>query len=132
MLVVGCQKKDEKTSNTNSGKQCYLMLQGKDSLQFSYSTLNNEVEGNLFISGSQKQNSEGKITGNVVGDTLKLIYDFKQGEEAGKREVILLKDNGNLIMAAGVMSEVNGITLFDDPKGLDFNKSLLFQSVDCK
>ncbi len=114
-----------------SGKQCYLGVEGRDSVSLEIETNNNSFKGYLFYNRFESDSSIGEIQGTISGDTVKGVYTFmSEGMISVMDKYFLVKD-GQLLEGFGELTQVNETTMaFTNPKDLVYDGFKL-KETDC-
>lgn len=114
--------------------ECYQGVLGKDTI-----TMNLELKGNEVTSGQlrynffEKDDNQGKLTGLIVGDTLKAAYTFMSEGAATVREVAFLKKGKNYLEGYGeVVDDNHGNVSFKDTRTLKFDSTHVLKKNNCQ
>lgn len=121
----------ETVENIVSGKQCFLGVEGRDSVFLEMETNNNSFQGYLFYNRFESDSSIGEIQGTISGDTVKGVYTFmSEGMISVMDKYFLVKD-GQLLEGFGELTQVNETTMaFTNPKDLVYDGFKL-KETDC-
>ncbi|EIJ40283.1 MULTISPECIES: hypothetical protein [Galbibacter] len=112
--------------------ECYLFVQGKDSIKLSIEKSEDVVTGSLAYKFYEKDKSFGTINGKLNGDILKADYTFQAEGTTSTREVIFMKDGDKFIPGYGETIDKDGKFVFKDNTKLDFNTTQALIKVDCE
>lgn len=150
ILVVACNPKstDQSTNGTkespgdavNNDKpasqgnetECFRYFGNKDSVYLQLSEVYGMMTGMLLIKNDQKDKNLGTLQGKMIGDILLAEYSFKSEGKVSVRQVAFRKKGDDYIEGFGDVQDVNGKTLFKDPKTLKFDESRVYAKVPCK
>jgi hypothetical protein len=109
---------------------CYLLLQGKDSVLMQVVVENQSAAGQLFYRFFEKDKSGGKLFGNLRGDTLIADYKFIAEGTESEREVAFLMKGDTLYEGFGEQQDAEGRMVFKDLKTLRFDGKPMLKT-DC-
>ena len=109
---------------------CYLLLQGKDSILMQVVVENNSAAGQLYYRFFEKDKSGGKLFGNLRGDTLVADYKFIAEGTESEREVAFLMRGDTLYEGFGEQQDAEGRMVFKDLKALRFEGKPMLKT-DC-
>lgn len=112
--------------------ECFLFVQGKDSIKLSIEKSEDIVTGSLAYKFYEKDKSFGTINGKLNGDILKADYTFQAEGTTSTREVIFMKNGDKLIPGYGETIEKDGKFVFKDNTKLDFNTTQALVKVACE
>lgn len=114
--------------------ECYQGVLGKDTITMNLELRGNEVtSGQLHYNFFEKDDSQGELTGLIVGDTLKAAYTFMSEGAATVREVAFIKKGKNYIEGYGeVIDDNQGNVSFKDTKKLKFDSKIVLAKTYCK
>ncbi len=142
LVAMSCQRSNpepettiestsERGTNTSEMKseQCYMYVVGKDSIRLQLNRQGNRVSGRITFDNFEKDSSKGSVSGQKVGDTLKLVYDFESEGMQSKREMYFLETGGELRMGLGQFEPRDGVDVHLGP--LDYRGPISLKPVDC-
>ncbi|MCM5663557.1 PH domain-containing protein [Galbibacter mesophilus] len=147
LLLNGCKKESKSEENNiieinQASKEdiladiptveCYLFVQGKDSIELKIEIQDDEVMGSLAYKFFEKDNSTGSLKGDINGEILKADYTFKSEGTTSVREVIFLKDGKTYVPAYGEMTFKGDKEVFQQSTSLDFKYSQALKQVECE
>ncbi|MGZ8543601.1 MAG: hypothetical protein ACXWVZ_06845 [Kaistella sp.] len=112
---------------------CYQAVHGKDSVKLSIIISAGNITGSLLYHNPEStKSSSGTFTGTKSGDTLKLLSRFANDGNINYNEIYLLNKSGKLYEGIGEVEKINdSTTVFAEPSKIDFNKSFIFDKVEC-
>lgn len=110
---------------------CYFGVTGKDSVFVSIDDNLGTVTGKMAYKNSEKDSSNGDLTGFKSGDTLKLTYEFTSEGTKSKRDLFFLQKDGNLFEGIGNQKDDNGIMKYADESKVSYKDGQKLQTVDC-
>jgi hypothetical protein len=90
------------------------------------------VTGDLSFNFEKKQKTQGQISGEFIGDTLFVDYNFKIDGNAYKNPQVFLKKDKKLLQGSGELEVYLGRTYFKKGIPINFDKGFVFQLSDCK
>ena len=96
---------------------CYLLVQGKDSILIQMVVENNAVAGHLHYRFFEKDKSGGTVFGTMNGDTLIADYKFISEGTESEREVAFVRVGDSLVEGYGDVEESNGRMIFKKTHG---------------
>ncbi|MGZ5209361.1 MAG: hypothetical protein ACXWB1_00575, partial [Kaistella sp.] len=137
--MFSCKQNSDKLETENSSgdsqqlETCYQAVQGKDSVKLSIIISAGNITGSLLYHNTEStKSSSGTFTGAKSGDTLKLLSRFANNGTINYNEIYLLNKSGKLYEGIGEVEKINdSTTVFAEPSKIDFNKSFIFDKVEC-
>ncbi|MBK9982282.1 MAG: hypothetical protein IPP15_07640 [Saprospiraceae bacterium] len=124
--------KTDKPASQGKEAECYRYFGNKDSIYLQLSEVYGMMTGMLLIKNYQKDQNLGTLQGKMMGDMLLAEYTFKSEGKMSVRQVAFRKKGDAYIEGFGDVQDVNGKTIFKDPKTLKFDESRVFSKVPCK
>ena len=118
-------------SSSESAKQCYAAVTGKDSAFLSLDTLSSEVKGTLAFNFAEKDDLSGDVRGEFKGDTLFVDYAFKHKEAVSNNPLVFLKVGDKLVQGSGEIETYLGKTYFSNHSQIKFEGGFEFEPTDC-
>jgi hypothetical protein len=124
--------KDGNVESLDTPYECFIYAANKDTIKLQLKQKEDELEGWLNYQFYEKDGSIGKVEGKLVGDTLKLEYEFLAEGKISETEIYFLRNTTELRRGSGemrmdedsVMVYVNAKQLkFTDPTPLILMKS---------
>lgn len=124
--------KNDQPANKGKEPECYRYFGNKDSIYLQLSEVYGMMTGMLLIKNYQKDQNLGTLQGKMMGDILLAEYSFKSEGRMSVRQVAFRKKGDSYVEGFGDVQDVNGKTVFKDPKTLKFDESRVFSKVPCK
>ncbi len=136
---LGSCNKNQKEAGTQALNEkpievkCYKAIYEKDTINLKINTLkNNKVSGDMVMKFADMPVKDGKIAGEMRGDTLFADYTFALGANTFKNPIAILKRGEELILGNGQIETYLGASYFAKGKPIDFdNVKFKFTAVDC-
>lgn len=115
-----------------SGNHCYRSTANNSQIEISFNVNSHqEVNGTLSYNLSGKDKNEGRINGEMAGDTLIADYMFDSEGVTSVRQVVFLLQEGTLIEGYGDVVQANDRIYFKNRKSLKFDSRNTLQKVEC-
>ncbi len=136
LILTACNNNKQSEANvTDTAKvenlQCYLAVSNADSAMLSIGKENVKTVGKLAFNFSEKDDTNGSVSGEFNGDTLFVEYAFKyKGTKYSNPQVFLMKGD-SLVQGHGDMRTMLGRTYFEDHSKITFD-GFVFKPSDCK
>jgi len=140
-LFTACQSKNTSSDDADTTamsaepantSQCYQSIKNRDTASITLNIEDDKVTGALNYNLFEKDKNAGVIAGIVKGDTIIADYTFQSEGTTSIRQVVWLKKENQLIEGFGDVEEVDGKTQFKDQNKINFDKSMVFNQIDCK
>lgn len=123
LASCGNTENKKETAKVIGKQECYVSVDGTDTAYLKLNiTEDKNVDGDLVIKYTGKENNIGKITGKFNGDTLFVDYTFTLGETDKpiyKNPLALLKKDNQMILGVGQIETTLGRSYF--VKGIPIN-----------
>lgn len=114
-----------------SNFHCYQFTNGKDTIQIRYQQEADEIEGWMRYDFYEKDGSIGEIDGKIMGDTLKLEYEFLSEGLLSEQQVYFLKKDGKLYRGSGDMKmSKDSVMEYIQPKQLNFEDTTPLEHLE--
>jgi hypothetical protein len=146
LLLIGCVIKNEEDIQgpvelTNEGDveaidrpaHCYIFTQNKDTIKLQIREIDQNIQGWMVYRFHEKDGAFGEVSGDRVGDTLRLTYEFLAEGTLSKMEKYFLMDKTQLSLGDGdmYMSE-DSILKYKNPSELNFkDETALVEMKSC-
>lgn len=112
-------------------QKCFMAVSNADSAFLSFGEKNNRIVGTLKFNFETKDDTEGTISGEFIGDTLFTEYAYQyKGVKYSNPQVFLKRDN-KLIQGHGKMRTTLGRTYFENHADIVFD-AFEFENSECK
>ena len=112
---------------------CYQGIIKQDTINLTLKIKDDQdASGELSYLFFEKDKNNGIVLGKMFGDTLKANYTFTSEGKESNREIVFLRKGKIMIEAYGDVEEIEGKTVFKDPKKLYFDSATVLSEVDCK
>lgn len=144
VTAIGCQSPKDKTSVTDSVSAnktneespiaiggCYMEVLKRDTFTANLQQHGNAITGRLVFNNFEKDDSNGKVTGILEANTLKLSYSFSSEGMNSVMEVYFKYKNGNLIRGVGEIGNKADSVFFIDKAAVVFEGSIL-KKIPCE
>lgn len=133
-ILFSCSIKDDKEIQgpvvvNNEGEiapvdrpeYCYIFTNNKDTIKVQIREIDKKIQGWMVYRFHEKDGAFGELDGEMVGDTLKLTYEFLAEGTLSKMEKYFLKEKTKLSLGDGdlYMSE-DSILKYKNPSQLNF------------
>lgn len=122
------QKMAEPQTKTLTG--CYSYTRNRDTIWMNIVQDGNKIAGSLVYNIFEKDRNNGKITGDIMGDTILVNYTFNSEGMSSVRQLIFLHTANTLQEGYGEMEDKNNRMQFKQPAMIGF-KGPVLQSVAC-
>ncbi len=142
LALTACNKKEENKKPIDtaapeaaamvSGKSCYQMIKGRDTIRLSLAMNANNANGELVYALDGKDRNQGTFSGMFIGDTLFADYTFNSEGTQSVRETVFLRRNDGLIQGFGEMVENGNKQSFANPGKISFDENLVLAKTECK
>lgn len=127
------KKSGEGSTMSDTGKpECYLHVQGSDSIKLSIESHHGQVEGKLDFRFYEKDKSTGTIQGEIKGDTVFANYKFTSEGMESNREVALLKKENSFVIGYGEILNSGNKDIFKNRDAINFSDGVVLTKVACK
>ncbi|CAD7814903.1 hypothetical protein CHRY9390_02883 [Chryseobacterium aquaeductus] len=147
-FLMNCNKKVETTSPTvttdsitdttatvidtlGAKSFCYVGVTGKDSVFVSIDDNLGTVTGKMRYKNSEKDTSQGELTGFKSGDTLKLTYEFQSEGTTSKRDIFFIQKDETLMEGIGNQKDENGQMKYADESKVAYKDGQKLEAADC-
>jgi len=141
--LYGCKKETDNSENgqdsvtvketeVQSIHECYAFVQQKDTIELEIDQEGAKASGNLHFKNFEKDSNHGPVSGEFVGDTLKLDYTFQSEGTTSIREIRFLKSGNSMIMGIGDMDDKGGKMMFTKPSEIKYDENLVLVKTECK
>lgn len=111
---------------------CYMAVNNTDTAYLKINQKGKNVTGDLSFNFEKKQKTKGQISGEFIGDTLFVDYNFKIDGNAYKNPQVFLKKDKKLLQGSGELEVYLGRTYFKKGIPINFDKGFVFELSDCK
>ncbi|SDI94077.1 hypothetical protein [Chryseobacterium jejuense] len=111
---------------------CYVGVVGKDSVFASIDDNLGTITGKLSYKNSEKDSSNGDVTGFKSGDTLKLTYEFTSEGRKSKRDIYFLQKDNALTEGIGDHKEEDGQSKYASENKISYKDGPKLNATDCK
>lgn len=118
-------------TNMNEPVSCYSYTKDSNRVMMHISIVDNKVSGDLKFEYYQKDKNNGKITGEMKGDTMLADYTFWSEGIQSTREVAFLKKGNEWKEGYGDVEEQFGKMVFKSRAALDFENSVVLKKTEC-
>lgn len=112
-------------------EECYRKVLARDTFAIRIIQTGYTVSGDLLFDNYEKDSSKGRVKGVVVGDILKLWYDFQSEGMRSVMEVYFKKQGDKLIRGIGPVDVKGDTSYFKDPSGIRYEEKEAWSKVDC-
>ena len=110
---------------------CYRKVLARDTFAIRIVESGYAVSGDLVFDNYEKDSSRGRVKGVVVGDILKLWYDFQSEGTRSVMEVYFKKQGDKLIRGIGTVDVKGDTSYFKDPSDIKYEDKETWSRVDC-
>lgn len=136
LLVWSFLSCDNKTGEADSNRAlgsntCYIGIIGQDSIYLQLNMRDSQVEGDLKYNFYEKDDTQGVLEGEFLGDTLFANYRFISEGIESEREVAFLRNGDSLQEGYGEMEEKDGKMVFVSRNSLNYGQSFLLGETEC-
>lgn len=128
---VSCTNNSGESNETLESASCYLGVLGRDSIYLQVKIEDRMVSGDLRYNFYEKDDNQGTLEGEFVGDTLFANYRFISEGIESEREVVFLRKGDILHEGYGEMEKNDGKMVFVSRKSLDFDHPLQLEETEC-
>ncbi len=148
--IAGCQSQTDKTISTTdsatvSSKNkninndieknltvtgCYIEILKRDTFIAHLQQEGNLITGRLVFNNYEKDKSEGKVSGVLEDDILKLNYRFSSEGMSSVMEVFFKYKDGNLIRGIGEIKSMGDSVFFTNKAAIVYEGSE-FKGIKC-
>ena len=134
LVAAGCNSGEKKPVGEvrEAGPECFLFVQGLDSIKLSMTRENGGVQGKLAYLFYEKDKSMGTIEGRMRGDTLFVKYSFTAEGMFSTRELALLQKEDRLLMGTGEIENRGNSDVFQNPAEIEFSESVVLEKISCE
>jgi hypothetical protein len=119
------------TMNTEN-LNCYIAVNEADTAYLNMNQKGKKVTGELKFDFATKQKTDGQISGEFIGDTLFVDYNYKIDGVAYKNPQVFLKKDDQLLQGAGELEVYVGRTYFKKSVPINFDRGFIFKLSSCK
>jgi hypothetical protein len=136
LVAAGCNSGEKKpvgdVREAEAGPECFLFVQGRDSIKLSMTQENGGVHGKLAYLFYEKDKSMGTIEGDMRGDTLFVNYSFTSEGMFSTRELAFLQKEDRLLMGTGEIENRGNSDVFQNPAEIEFSESVVLKKISCE
>lgn len=137
LASCGNAESKKETAKVTSKQECYVAIDGTDT---AYLNLNiykaGNVDGDLLIKYTGKDQNIGKVAGKFSGDTLFVDYTFTLGNTEKpiyKNPLAFLKKENQMILGVGIIETTLGRSYFVKGEPINFERGkFTFEPSVCK
>jgi len=137
-IAGACKKEAPRVSTTQEVAEipavleCYQGILKQDTVTLNVVRKAGQISGTLRFDLSEKDNSDGMISGTVKGDTIFADYTFNAEGTQSVREVAFLKQGNVYLEGYGDVEQREGGMRFKDPANLKFDSNMILTKINCR
>lgn len=126
-LIYGCDFKEKKEE-----RSFYRAINDKDTAILSLSVVKNHFYGQYEIRYGEMVKDSGDVRGEIIGDTLRGVYNYiSYGGSWKKVPIAFLRKNNKLLLGKGVASSLLGMPIYMPEVPIDYNDSeFIFEEIN--
>ncbi|WP_026703991.1 hypothetical protein [Flavobacterium soli] len=124
-LLFGCKKKNFKDDHIS-----YRAINGRDTALLDIVVDENHFYGQFEMIYGKNGKDSGAIRGQIYGDTLKGLYEYRSyGGSNSRRPIVFLNRDGKYRLGKGLPTTFVGIPFFVKDVPIDYEIGFVFEEV---
>lgn len=125
-LLFGCKKKNFKDDHVS-----YRAINGRDTALLDIVIDKNRFYGQFEMIYGKSGKDSGAIRGQIYGDTLKGLYEYRSyGGSNSRRPIVFLNRDGKYHLGKGLPTTFVGIPFFVKDVPIDYEIGFVFEEVE--
>ena len=113
-------------------RQCFKAISAKDTAFLKINNLEGKITGKLSFNFSEKNDTDGDISGEFKGDTLIVNYIYKSGGKVFSNPFAFLKKDNKFYQGYGEIETYLGKSYFKKSTPISYEQGFVFEPAECK